>query len=61
MAHGVAEYPKTHDEIIRQREEDALWTVFRHTRGAYAAVCEILVQRGLLAELPKDLDKPIKV
>jgi hypothetical protein len=46
---------------MREKEEAELWTVFRHARGAYASICEVLVQRGLIAELPKDLDKPIKV
>jgi len=62
MANGIdAVYPRTHEDIMREKEETELWTVFRHARGAYASICEVLVQRGLLAELPKDLDKPIKV
>lgn len=47
--------------IVRQKEDAELLKVFRHARGAYASICETLVQRGILAEMPKDLDKPIKV
>jgi hypothetical protein len=42
-------------------EERALWDLYRQIRGSYRQVCTVLVQRGMLAEMPKDLDKPLKV
>lgn len=42
-------------------EVEQLWQVFRASRSNYATICHVLVERGILAEMPKDLDKPIKV
>jgi len=49
------------EDGVAQREEDQLWALYRQIRGSYQQVCALLVQRGILAEMPKDLDKPIKV
>lgn len=58
MAGGVA---PCEERLTRTPEDAALWALYRHVRGSYQDVCRILVQRGLLAEMPTDLDKPIKV
>jgi hypothetical protein len=42
-------------------ESEQLWQMFRTSRSQYAIICQILVDRGILAEMPKDLDKPIKI
>jgi len=44
-----------------KREEDELWDWFRQSRSAYVTACRVLVSRGLLAEMPGDMEKPIKV
>lgn len=50
------------EEMLARTPEDlALWTLYRQVRGSYQQVCRVLVTRGLLAEMPADLDKPIKV
>lgn len=56
MESGVSE-----ERLTRTPEDAALWALFRQLRGSYTAVCRILVARGQLAEMPADLDKPIKV
>jgi len=45
----------------REQEAEQLWQLYRQSRSNYKMVCQILVNRGLLAEMPADLDKPIKV
>lgn len=49
------------ERLLRTAEDVALWSLYRHVRGSYQDVCRLLVSRGLLAEMPTDLDKPIKV
>lgn len=61
MARGVDGQLLTHEEIVREQEVEQLRTIFRNARGSYVAICEVLVRRGLLAEMPHDLDKPIWV
>lgn len=46
---------------IARQDDAALWELYRSTRSSYQQVCTLLVERGVLAEMPKDLDKPIKV
>lgn len=41
--------------------DEALWKLYRSLRSSYQQVCTLLVERGIIAELPKDLDKPIKI
>lgn len=53
--------PLIGEKLPRTAEELALWSLYRHVRGSYQDVCRLLVQRGMLAEMPTDLDKPIKV
>ena len=48
-------------KVVRTDEDQQLWNLYRQLRGSYAALCRVLVVRGLLAEMPTDLDKPIKV
>lgn len=55
MESGVTE------RVVRTDEDQALWHLYRQVRGSYQQVCRVLVMRGLLAEMPADLDKPIKV
>lgn len=43
------------------QSDAALWELYRSIRSSYQQVCTLLVERGILAEMPKDLDKPIKV
>lgn len=48
-------------KLRRTGEDQQLWNLYRQLRGTYAELCRVLVTRGLLAEMPADLDKPIKV
>lgn len=48
-------------KVMRTDEDQRLWNLYRQLRGSYAELCRVLVVRGLLAEMPADLDKPIKV
>lgn len=56
MAHGLKQ---SYEEMTK--EDQALFALFRQMRGSYTAICRVLVKRGILAEMPKDLDKPIKI
>ena len=47
--------------VERDREAEQLWDAFRQARSSYQTICRVLVERGILAEMPTDLDKPIKV
>ena len=49
------------ERLPRTPEDVALWNTYRQLRGSYQQLCKVLVARGLLAEMPTDLDKPIKV
>lgn len=51
----------TEERLPRSAEELALWALYRQLRGSYAQLCRVMVVRGMLAEMPADLDKPIKV
>lgn len=43
------------------KDDQALWELYRNIRSSYQQICLLLVARGIIAELPKDLDKPIKI
>lgn len=47
--------------LERTREDQQLWDAYRQARSSYQTICRVLVERGILAEMPLDLDKPMKV
>jgi len=47
--------------LPKNAEEEELLALYRQVRGSYVAICRVLVVRGVLAEMPRDLEKPIKV
>lgn len=49
------------DRVMESQETDDLWNLYRQIRGSYQTICKVLVERGVLAEMPTDLERPIKV
>ena len=46
---------------VTDTTDAALWELYRSVRSSYQQICLLLVERGIIAEMPKDLDKPVKV